>query len=187
MCVGEASTDIFSSHFIKCRCVAHNVTIEQYNQITLKPLQIFFENQFTHVLLWFDADMFCQINLITILAYLDQINYRSNITFNLVDREFKVVDRFEFAVQGYHEIYKQVIIDRHMPDNIKLSIMKNGISLYLEYLKEENQIISYIKQHEGLQNNILVIDLLKTFPEYGLGDTQYMQLIEVYRNQKTLI
>ncbi|MBZ9687451.1 hypothetical protein G9F72_014060 [Clostridium estertheticum] len=182
MCVGEAQPDIFSNQFNACRCEAHHVTIEQYNQLTLKPLQTLFKNQFTRIFLWFDDDMFCQINLLTILAYLDQLNYKNKITFNLVNREFKIIDCFEFGVQGYDEIYKQVIINRCMPENINLSIMKNGIRLYLEYLKEENEITTYIKQHEDLQFNSLLTDLLITFPEYGLGDTQYIQLIKMNRN-----
>lgn len=182
MCVGEASPDIFCSQFIKCRCEAHHITIEQYNQITLTPLQPLFKNQFSNIFLWFDDDMFCQINLLTILAYLDQINYSSKVTINLINHEFKVIDHFELGVKGYYKLYKQVIINRCTHENIDLYIIENGIRLYLEYLKEENEIITYIKQHENLHSNILVKDLLKTFPEYGLGDTQYIQLINMCRN-----
>ena len=181
MCVGEAHVDIFSNNFNSCRCESHHVTIEQYNQLTLNPLQILFKNQFSRIFLWFDDDMFCQINLLTILAYLDQINYSDKIIINLVNREFKVVDCFEIHVQGYYELYKQVIINRCMPKNINLTIMENGIRLYLEYLKEENEITAYIKQHENLQKDTLITELLKTFLQYGLGDTQYMQLIEIHR------
>ena len=181
MCVGEVTDDIFSNQFNKCRCDAHHVTIEQYNELTLKPLQMLFQNQFSHIVLWFDDDMFCQINLLTLLAYLNQINYNRKITFNLVNQEFKVVDCFEFDVQGYNGIYKQVMINRGIPQNIKLSVMENGIRLYLEYLKEENEITEYIRQHGDLQRDILVTELLKVFPQYGLGDTQYIELIEKYR------
>ena len=184
MCIGDTAADIFSSQFNKCRSEAHHITIEKYKQLTLKPLQKLFENQFSHIFLWFDDDMFCQINLLTILAYLDQYNYNSKITFNLVNREFIVIDCFEFNVQGYYEIYKQVIINKRMPEHIDLPVMRKGIRLYLEYLKEDNEIISYIKQYEDLQSNILLLELLKIFTEYGLGDTQYMQLINNQRNQK---
>lgn len=181
MCVGEATDDIFSSQFNTCRCEAHEVTIEQYTELTLKPLQILFNNQFSDLFLWFDDDMFCQINLLAILAYLDQINYRKKITFNLVDMEFKLVNSFEIGVQGYRELFKQVIINRCMPQNINLPLLENGIKLYLEYLKDENEITEYIKQHGEVQTDILVTDLLRTFHKYGLGDTQYIKLIEKYR------
>ena len=181
MCVGEAAAVIFSVKFNNLRSEAHQITIDKYNQITLKPLQMLFENQFSHIFLWFDDDMFCQINLLTILAYLDQNNYNSKITFNLINREFILIDSFEFTVQGYYEIYKQVLINRRMPEGINLSVMRKSIKLYLEYLKEDNEIISYINQHEDLQSNALLLELLKRFTQYGLGDTQYIQLIEICR------
>ncbi|HEY5563394.1 MAG TPA: hypothetical protein VIK72_16870 [Clostridiaceae bacterium] len=137
-----------------------------------------FKNQFSHIVLWFDDDMFCQINLLTILAYLNQINYSYNVTFNLVGPKFSLVNSFEFSVQGYYQLFKEVMLNRCIPENINLSILENGIRLYLQYLKEENEITIYIKQHEGLRVELLVTELLKLFPEYGLGDTQYIQLIE---------
>lgn len=181
MCVGEVIFDIFSNEFNKCRCDAHHVTIQQYNELTLKLLQILFEDQFSEIVLWFDGDMFCQINLLTILAYLNQSNYSREITLNLVDHKFKVLERIKFGIQGYKELYRQVMINRCIPENVNLSIMENGINLYFEYLKEENEITEYIRQHEYLQSDVLVTELLKAFPHYGLGDTQFIQLIERYR------
>jgi hypothetical protein len=178
MCEGEVALNIFSDQFIKCRCEAHNVTLEQYNDVVIRPLQILFENQFKQILLWFDDDMFCQINLLTLLAYLDQIGYDKKIIFNQVGHEFKVIDSFEFEVQGYYEIYKKVMIDRSIPKNIELSLMENGIRLYFEYLKEENKITSFIRQNRSLQDGELLMELFKLFPQYGLGDTQYIKLID---------
>jgi len=178
MCVGEVVEDIFSREFNKYRCNAHHITMEQYNEVTLKPLEVLFKEQFLDIVLWFDDDMFCQINLLTLLAYLDQINYNRKITFNLMNREFQVVNCFEFGIEGYYKIYKQVMIDRVIPKNVDLSIMDKGIKLYFNYLKEENEITIYIRQHEDLHRDILVRELLKTFLQYGLGDTQYIKLIE---------
>lgn len=178
MCVGEAAVDIFSSQFNKYRCTAHHITIEQYNEITLKPLEVLFKNHILHIVLWFDDDMFCQINLLTLLAYLDQTNFRGNVSFNLVNREFKVVDSFELAVRGYNNLYKTVIINKCMPENIEIPLMESGIKLYLEHIKEENEITAYIRQRSNLSSEILVSELLIVFQKYGLGDTQYIQLIE---------
>ena len=181
MCVGSVSEVIFSSQFDRCRCDAHHVSFEQYNEITLEPLKALFENKFTNITLWFDDDMFCQINLITVLAFLDQIEYMGSVTFNLINLDYKIIDCFKINVQGYKEIYKQVMIDKCMPENNILPVMKRGIKLYFEYLKEENEITSYIKQHENLDCNILLKELLNNFRQYGLGDTQYMQLIKKCR------
>ena len=182
MCVGEAAAHIFSHEFIKYRCEAHSITMEQYKEHTLKPLHMLSENRFSDIILWFDDDMFCQINLLTLLAYLDQINYLKKITFNLVGENFKLLQCFNFSVQGYNEIYNQVMINKSIPQNVDLPVMNNGINLYLEYLKEENDITQYIKTHEDLEKGILLRELLNTFIQYGLGDTQYMHLIEKCRN-----
>lgn len=181
MCVGEVSPNIFSNEFIKLRCDTHSVTIQKYTEHTLKPLQKLFNNEFSHIVLWFDDDMFCQINFLTILGYLDQINYNNGIVFNLVREKFKVNQCIKLSSQGFKDIYDKVMIKRVMPENIELPIMKNGIKLYLECLKEENEIISYIKKYKHLSNELLLIKLFKKFPQYGLGDTQYFQLIEKYR------
>lgn len=184
MCVGEATMDIFSAEFVKCRCNAHRVTMEKYNQVTLLPLKDLFENAFSNIVLWFDDDMFCQINLLTLLAYLNQINYSGNTTFNLINHEFEVINSIQLnvQVQGYSELYKEVMIRRIMPQNITLHSMENGVKLYLEYLKGENEITSYIRQHSEIKTDILVKELLKVFRQYGLGDTQYIELIRRCRN-----
>ena len=182
MCVGEVTSDIFSKEFKICRCAAHSITMGQYNEITLKPLQVLLEKQFSHITLWFDDDMFCQINLLTLLAYLNQINYKNKITLNLVSRDFKVLESIDLNAQGYSETYNQVIINRCIPKNVDLSIMSNGINLYFEYLKEENEITAYIRMRENLKIEDLVTELLKKFIQYGLGDTQYIHLIKKYRS-----
>jgi hypothetical protein len=182
MCVGEVTKEIFSMEFVKYRCNTHNVSIGKYNAITLFPLKELFETRFSNIILWFDDDMFCQINLLTILAYLNQINYSGKTTFNLINYEFKVVDSIELDVQEYGELYEKVMINRILPQNIKLPFMRNGVKLYLEYLKEENEIKAYIRQHSDLKNDILVQELLKSFQQYGLGDTQFIQLIRKCRN-----
>jgi hypothetical protein len=178
ICVGEVSVDIFSNQFNQYRCNAHHITMEQYQEKALHPLRPLFNNQFEDITLWFDDDMFCQINLLTLLAYLDQIRFTKKIIFNLVNHEFKLINHFNLGVQGYHEIYKQVLINKCIPQNIPLSIMEKGIRLYLEYIKEENEITAYIRKHKGIPKNEFIAELFRTFPQYGLGDIQYLQLIQ---------
>ena len=181
MCVGEVYKDIFSSRFNQYRCHALNITIEQYTELVLNPLQPLFNHQFTEIVLWFDDDMFCQINLLTLLAYLDQRHFNRKITFNLVNHGFKFINRFEFGVQGYHEAYQQVLIKKCLPQNIQIPVMEQGIKLYLEYIKDENELTAYIRQYKNIPANILVGQLFKVFPQYGLGDHQYFHLIEKCR------
>ncbi|MEY7999713.1 hypothetical protein AB8U03_05740 [Clostridium sp. Mt-5] len=181
ICSGRVTEQIFSREFNKCRCNIHNISMDEYNEITLKPLRPLFENEFSSIVLWFDEDMFCQINLLTILAYLDQNSYGSRVAFNLVGRDFKLIHGFEFYAQGYLQIYKQVMLCRSMPESIYLGTLKKGVELYLEYLKKDNVITEYIKQHGDLEESILISNLLNKFSQYGLTDTQYLKLIKECR------
>ncbi|OIU71772.1 hypothetical protein BHE18_03700 [Rossellomorea aquimaris] len=88
MCYGDTCEVIFSEEFNNIRAKVHHVTPAQYTDITLKPLQPLFSGEFGRIALWFDEDMFCQMNLLTILAWLDLTVVRSHsilweIAFNL--------------------------------------------------------------------------------------------------------
>lgn len=178
MCTGRTSSDLFSDEFIAIRAKAHQVTAEQYNEITLKPLHPLLTNDFTHIALWFDADMFCQINLLTILAWLDQSNHTNLIEIHIVDEEFVPVESFKLQAKGYYALYKQVLIAKTMPTSISLAPLKKGVELYFYYLNKDSELMMYIEKYKDTPETELLSKLLKNFTEYGLGDTQYMQLIK---------
>ena len=181
MCYGGTCDDLFSSEFIDIRAKVHHVTADQYIEHTLKPLQPFFDKEFAHIELWFDADMFCQINLITILAWLDQADYKDAIDIHIVADKFKPVSHFTVKSEGYYSIYKQVLNDKTMPENILPAPIKKGIELYLSYLNKDSDLVLYIQEHKAVPEKELVTALINKFTDYGLGDTQYFEII---RNQR---
>lgn len=181
MCEGSAAENIFSTEFIACRCAAHNVTLEQYKNNTLEPLKNLFAGNFECIVLWFGDDMFCQINFLTILGYLEETNFTGKIFLNLVGERTMEIEQFEVEVKGYKELYRQVMVNRKLPDSAPLPVLYNGIKLYLQYLNKENEITLYIKNHLNLSEDALLMRLFKIFPQYGLGDTQYMKLIRECR------
>ncbi|MEH7236686.1 AraC family transcriptional regulator [Bacillus sp. JJ1562] len=183
MCFGETSSNLFSEEFIDIRSKVHQVTTTQYNEITLKPLKPFFTGKFTHINLWFDADMFCQINLLTVLAWLDRVKYQGDVQFHLVDDRFEVLNHFNLEVEGYYDLYKNVLIDKEMPRHIEPPTLEKGIELYLNYLNQDSILIKFIKEHQHVQEKELVSLLLNNFKEYGLGDLQYKKMIETTRNK----
>ncbi len=93
--------------------------------------------------------MFCQINLLILLAYLDYSGFKGEVLFNLVGNEFKLLDTYNIYVEGYYEIYKRVIINKKEVIDVKIDTLKEGIKLYLEFSKSENEIITYIKNHKN--------------------------------------
>lgn len=178
MCEGVAHIDIFSDAFITDRCKSLGVTYLEYKKITLEPLEPLLDNKFKEVILWFDEDMFCQINMLTILAYLDQNNFSGEVTINLVDPGYKVMDTFKTKTKGFKEVYIDVLINKSKPSNRVFEYLERGIDLYLEYSLEENEITDFIEDNLSEPKDSLLKTLMKRFPDYGLGDTQYLRMIK---------
>lgn len=181
MCCGSTSDDIFSNEFAEIRSNVHHVTLDDYTEVTLKPLQPLFDHEFESIELWFDTDMFCQINYLTILAWLDQKNYQSTITLHIVDDQFEPIENYSLKAQGYYELYKQVLIHKTRPETIDPPPLQKGVELFLQYLKEDSDIMMYIDQNQHLPDDELTAELLKNFKEYGLGDLQYLDMISKSR------
>lgn len=181
MCYGKASYFIFSDKFILTRSKTLKVTREEYIEITLKPIQPLLNGPFSNITLWFDEDMFCQINLLTILAWLDQTTYHNQVILNIVDDQLQVISEKIIKTEGYKTLYNTVLIDKVMPEDVELASLKEGINLYLNYLHEDSDLMKFINGNLHLSENELVSLLLERFPQYGLGDLQYIELINERR------
>ncbi len=53
----------------------HNSSVESYTKKVIDPLKKLFTKEYKCIVLWFGEDMFCQMNLLTILSYLEQSRY----------------------------------------------------------------------------------------------------------------
>ena len=173
MCAGEVTENIFSAAFIEKRCKAHKAAVPEYNEKIIGLLDALTDVGISKIVLWFDFDMFCQINLLTVLAYLDQIFFSGDIVLKLVNTNFEKEKEYQINIHGYYELYKSVMIQKSMPANIIIPELEKGVRLYLNYIKPNNEIIQYIKEHRDVQP----ADLTGVFPQYGLGDIQYNELI----------
>ncbi|GEN54411.1 AraC family transcriptional regulator [Halobacillus faecis] len=181
MCAGETCETIFSNTFIKRRALMHGVSEGEYRQKTVEKLEAVFDEGREHLTLWFDEDMFCQINLLTLLAWLDQIGYESKVELCLVTQKFEPLASHTLHVEGYHSLYKQVLINRTMPQEVSLPALRKGMELYLHYKDVDNELVGFIQHHPELPEEKLVELMIITFQEYGLGDVQYFQLIRNVR------
>jgi hypothetical protein len=181
MCWGETCENIFSDEFIEMRSKVHHVTRDQYTDITLKPLGPLFHESVDHIALWFDEDMFCQMNVLTILAWLEQREYKGAIDLHLVDEQYKPVSEYSLKAKGYAAVYELVMIHRTMPEEVVLKPLKKGIELYLNYREKDSELMVYIQKHRDVPAEVLVSLMIENFREYGLGDTQYFEMIEEYR------
>ena len=80
-------------------------------------------------------------------------------------------------------MYKKVLIQKEMPKYVFPEPLKNGIELYLNYLQKDSDLIRFIKKHQDISEEELMIKLMVEFQHYGLGDTQYLEIIKSYRGK----
>ncbi|WP_315069544.1 hypothetical protein [uncultured Clostridium sp.] len=177
---GEADEEIFSDSFIEKRVQSLNTTIEQYRNIVLNLLEPLFKNKFDTIVLWFGDDMFCQINMLTILAYLEQCNFEGDVLFCMANEitDEMLPDAYEVDINGSLEKYKSIVCKKEMITEKLMPVMYQAVSLYLNYMSKNSEINRYIIPNINKENSNLIIDLLRTFPQYGLGDLQYEMLIK---------
>lgn len=178
MCDGETVEDIFSGEFELERCVAHGVGIEEYEDIVINPLAPLFSFEYDELHLFFDEDMFCQINLITLLAYLDSNSYEGNIALHLIDYDFQEIKCVQIKPQGFFAVYKTVLIDKQIPEIILPDVMTDAVVNYLEYSKEENELTAFVSENLDMQENELLDEMFNRFKHLGLGDTQLQKIID---------
>ena len=69
------------------------------------------------------------------------------------------------------------MINKEEVKGVKIATLKEGIKLYLEFSKNENEITTYIKKHKNDDIDTLLHNLFNRFSNYGLGDTQYINII----------
>ncbi|MDQ0971773.1 hypothetical protein QFZ31_001651 [Neobacillus niacini] len=182
MCSGETTEGLFTPEFIEKRAKVHHVTREKYTDTTLNPLKPLFSKSFTNIELWFDEDMFCQINILTILAWLDKNGHTKPINLNIVGDKFEPMGNYTLMAAGYYEHYVEVLINKTLPESIHLVPLRKGIELYLTYLHEDSNLMLYIKKNQNMTEKELVYSLLENFREYGLGDIQYLEIIRAQRS-----
>ncbi|EKN67020.1 AraC family transcriptional regulator [Neobacillus bataviensis LMG 21833] len=76
-----------------------------------------------------------------------------------------------------------MLIDKKMPENTYPDPLKKGVELYLNYLKKDSDLMMYIYKYKDVPEEELMLALLKKFKHYGLGDTQYFEIIKSLRQK----
>lgn len=181
MCVHPTSKPIFDERFIQLRAEGHQSSVESYKKIVIEPLTPLFQNHYNYIVLWFGEDVFCQMNLLTVLAYLEQSNYRGKVCLNSFrDDEFKV-NQTELFLGSYLNVYDEVLLHQQKPSLSLLPVMYQAIELHLSMLAKDNSVTKYIKNHAHLSERELVRQLISVFPTLGYGDRQYIEIIRQVR------
>lgn len=110
---GVPKEDIFSDEFILERVETHRTTLADYLSKMKSFLDIKNQLNKCEIVCWFGNDDFCQINLLTLLAFLDQIHYTKEITINLInENNFAIENVSKVNVDNYKKLYLENILSR---------------------------------------------------------------------------
>lgn len=177
---GEAVSDIFSDDFIKLRAACHKVSENEYRDksVVFNSLKA---DGFEEIILWFGKDTFCQMNLLTLLAFLEQIDYRGKVTLNLIDDEtFEVLEEnIDVNLGTYKWQYEEIIVRKNVVKTEGV-LDVHAIELFFDYLSPEGTLAKLIKNNLHLNESGLICLLIEKSAEYGLSDIQAKNLIEKY-------
>ncbi|ATP42262.1 AraC family transcriptional regulator [Solibacillus sp. R5-41] len=177
MCVHVTTRQIFDEEFIRMRAACHQSSVEEYQKTVIHSVKPLLENEYKYIVLWFGEDVFCQMNLLTLLAYLEQKGYKGRVFFNQFrDDEFKV-NQMELELGNYTMIYEDVLVHHKKTSVEVLPVLYQAIHWFLEMQMENNEVIKYIRNNQHVPTPELVKQLFTLFPTLGYGDTQYMEHI----------
>lgn len=178
--VGNSTSHVFSNEFCINRASQLNASIEEY----YKKLNAFFKfirelEQYEEIILWFGSDTFCQLNLLTILCFLETRKYKGNVFTVIIDDEsFNIIrGKTPITLVSYQELYEKILLNK---EYVKCndSIMDKAISLYFYYLSDKGKLAMIIKNNNTLSENQLIEKLLLEGMDYGISDLQAYHLIK---------
>ena len=172
-------TEPFSQNFIAERCRILSIAVDKYRKKFASQLLKMRAGDDVHV--YFGEDLFCQLNLITLLAYLERIGI-SKVTYHVVFedemKETSLIENVETA--GFGDVYKAVLVN-HGTAGTNLEITNKAIMLYSDYLDDNGAIATFIKANPEDTVLQLTVKLIRQYAQYGLGDVQSAELIERVR------
>ena len=175
---GETVLEVYSDAFIETRAKEHCVSVEDYKSKML-PNHIF---EYSKLNLWFGKDTFCQANLLTLLAYLEQTQYGGEIALNYIDDEtFEVLEAdIKVELSGYENLYNEILIKKNDLKDIGV-LDFNAIELYFDYHSSEGALAKIVRENSEREDVEIIRILLEKSKKYGLSDIQAAKLIKKYK------
>ena len=174
---GDAVLDIFSDEFISLRASELNVSADEYRANVPAGIE-----NYSELVLWFGKDTFCQINLLTLLAYLEQINYSGRVVLNYIDDEtFCVLDKdIKVELGLYRKMYEDILISKIMPQSFGV-LVPFAIELYFDYHSDNGALARMVRENSSKDDMALICLLLENSRDYGLSDIEAQGLIKRYK------
>ena len=178
---GKALSDIYSDEFVVLRSAELDVSEDEYraNMVAYDALN---KNDYSELVLWFGKDTFCQMNLLALLAYLEQVGYCGKVVLNYIDDEtFEIVEgKINVELGIYKKLYKEILIYKKVPSEMGI-LVPSAIELYFDYHSSSGVLAKMVRENSYKEDDDLVCLLLENSKEYGLSDIQAEKLIKKYR------
>ena len=174
---GDTVENIYSKQFIELRAKSLNVSENEYKS-KMYVYDTLNNNSCSSICLWFGKDTFCQVNLLTLLAYLEQIEYRGEIKLNYIDDEtFEVLDSdIEVELGIYNKMYEDVLISKNVPYDTGVLVAR-AIDLFFDYRSKDGELAKLVRANGHKERAELIRLLLESSKDYGLSDLQAEKLI----------
>lgn len=174
---GKAVTNIYSQQFIALRAEALNISENEY-RVKMYVYDILKNNDYQKICLWFGKDTFCQVNLLTLLAYLEQIEYQGELKLNYIDDEtFEVLDTdIDIKLGIYSKIYEDVLISKIVTNDVGV-LCARAIDLFFDYHSDNGELAKLVRANAHKEKTQLISLLLGKSKDYGLSDLQAERLI----------
>ena len=178
---GKTVMNVYSEEFIELRSSELNVSVDLYKSKMYAHKEL--QNDYGKLNLWFGKDTFCQMNLLTLLAYLEQIEFSGEVALNYIDDEtFDVIEsNIQVDLGRYLKLYESILISKSVPIEVGV-LCANSVKLYFDYHSKNGRLAEMVRNNSAMERMDLICLLLNNSKEYGLSDIQAVKLIEKYRN-----
>lgn len=175
---GDTAAIIYSQQFVELRAKSLNVTENEYRS-KMYVHEALKNKEYRSICLWFGKDTFCQVNLLTLLAYLEQIQYKGKLNLNYIDDEsFEVIEsNIDVELGIYRKIYEDVLIMKAAVKDVGV-LDERAIDLFLDYRSDEGALAKLVRINANKEKGELIRLLLEKSKEYGLSDLQAEKLVK---------
>ena len=177
---GEVVDIVYSNEFIKLRAKTLNVSENEYRS-KMSVCEILSKNIYSTIYLWFGKDTFCQMNLLALLVYLEQIKYQGKLILNYIDDvTFEQIEsNIDVKLGVYKKIYRDVLISKYKPKELGV-LEARAVDLYFDYHSNNGMLATLIKNNADKSKSELLSLLIEASKDYGMSDLQAERLINFY-------
>lgn len=176
---GPVKSQPFSEQFISERSAFHSVNADKYRKKFAHSFLKLRKGDEIH--LWFGEDLFCQLNMICVLAHLEKIGIQDAVFHVVFEDEMKQTALLNISSKGFCDVYNNVFIDKKIvPTGIEIT--DKALTLYSDLLDDNGVLATFVKQNLDDSVLSLTVKIIKSYASYGLGDVQCKEFIERIRS-----